>query len=37
MAAEDYEKASSAYNMAYQYYVKAATAGLNAKTMLESR
>jgi hypothetical protein len=37
MAAEDYEEASSTYNMAYQYYVKAATAGLNAKTMLESR
>jgi hypothetical protein len=37
MAAEDYEKASSTYNMAWQYYVKAATAGLAAKTMLESR
>lgn len=37
MAAENYEKASSTYNMAWQYYVKAATAGLTAKTMLESR
>jgi len=37
MAAEDYAGASSTYNMAWQYYVKAATAGLAAKTMLESR
>jgi hypothetical protein len=34
MAAEDFESASSTYNMAWQYYVKAATAGLAAKTML---
>ncbi|GBD39840.1 hypothetical protein HRbin37_02126 [bacterium HR37] len=31
---EDYEKASYDYNMAWQYYVKAATAGLNAKRVL---
>ena len=37
MEAEDFPKASSTYNMAWQYYVKAATAGLAAKTMLESR
>jgi len=37
MEAEDFTKASTTYNMAWQYYVKAATAGLNAKTMLESR
>lgn len=37
MAAEDWSSASSTYNMAWQYYVKAATAGLAAKTMLESR
>jgi hypothetical protein len=34
MAAEDFAGASSTYNMAWQYYVKAATAGLAAKTML---
>jgi hypothetical protein len=37
MAEENYEDASTTYNMAWQYYVKAATAGLAAKTMLESR
>lgn len=31
---ESYEKASFNYNMAWQYYVKAATAGLNAKRIL---
>lgn len=31
---EEYEKASYDYNMAWQYYVKAATAGLNAKRIL---
>ena len=34
MKAGDYEKAAAAYNMAWQYYVKAATAGLNAKRVL---
>jgi predicted ATPase len=34
MTKEDYEKASNEYNMAWQYYVKAATAGLNAKSIL---
>ena len=34
MTKEDYEKASNNYNMAWQYYVKAATAGLNAKSIL---
>jgi hypothetical protein len=37
MAAEDFAGASSTYNMAWQYYVKAATAGLAAKTMLGGR
>ena len=37
MTAEDWKSASSGYNMAWQYYAKAATAGLAAKTMLESR
>jgi hypothetical protein len=31
---EQFEKASYDYNMAWQYYVKAATAGLNAKRIL---
>ncbi len=31
---EEYQKASYNYNMAWQYYVKAATAGLNAKRIL---
>lgn len=34
MAEADFATASSTYNMAWQYYVKAATAGLAAKTML---
>ncbi|MEW6143958.1 MAG: hypothetical protein AB1598_02960 [Thermodesulfobacteriota bacterium] len=34
MTKEEYEKASNEYNMAWQYYVKAATAGLNAKSIL---
>ncbi len=34
MAAEEWEKANFGYNMAWQYYVKAATAGLNAKSIL---
>ncbi len=34
MTKEDYEKASNDYNMSWQYYVKAATAGLNAKSIL---
>jgi len=34
MAAKDWEKANFGYNMAWQYYVKAATAGLNAKSIL---
>jgi hypothetical protein len=37
MASEDYESASKTYNMAWQYYVKAATAGLAAQTMLAGR
>ena len=34
MAAQEWEKANFGYNMAWQYYVKAATAGLNAKSIL---
>lgn len=34
MTKEDYQKATNEYNMAWQYYVKAATAGLNAKSIL---
>lgn len=34
MAKEEWEKANTGYNMAWQYYVKAATAGLNAKSIL---
>ncbi len=34
MENKDFEKASFSYNMAWQYYVKAATAGLNAKRIL---
>ena len=37
MASEDFASASTTYNMAWQYYVKAATAGLAAKTMLGGR
>lgn len=34
MGNEEWEKANYGYNMAWQYYVKAATAGLNAKRIL---
>lgn len=34
MAKGEWEKANYGYNMAWQYYVKAATAGLNAKRIL---
>lgn len=34
MEKKEWEKANFAYNMAWQYYVKAATAGLNAKRIL---
>jgi len=34
MSKEEWEKANYGYNMAWQYYVKAATAGLNAKRIL---
>ena len=34
MEAKEWEKANYGYNMAWQYYVKAATAGLNAKSIL---
>jgi hypothetical protein len=34
MKEEKWEDASYGYNMAWQYYVKAATAGLNAKRIL---
>lgn len=34
LSANKYEDASYKYNMAWQYYVKAATAGLNAKRIL---
>ena len=34
---ENYEKSSYSYNMAWQYYVKAATAGLNAKRILTGK
>ncbi|MDE0290992.1 MAG: hypothetical protein OXK19_00560 [Candidatus Dadabacteria bacterium] len=37
MEKEDFEKASFNYNMAWQYYVKAATAGLNARRMLTGK
>ena len=37
MGKEDFEKASFNYNMAWQYYVKAATAGLNAKRILTGK
>jgi len=37
METQDYEKASFSYNMAWQYYVKAATAGLNAKRILTGK
>lgn len=34
MEKQEWEKANVGYNMAWQYYVKAATAGLNAKRIL---
>lgn len=34
LANSEFEKASYDYNMAWQYYVKAATAGLNARRIL---
>lgn len=34
---EEYDKASNSYNMAWQLYVKAATAGLNAKRILTGK
>lgn len=37
MEAQEWEKANFGYNMAWQYYVKAATAGLNAKSILASQ
>ena len=37
MEKQDYEKASFSYNMAWQYYVKAATAGLNARRILTGK
>ncbi len=37
LAKSEFEKASYDYNMAWQYYVKAATAGLNAKRILTGK
>ena len=37
LEAEDFQAASYDYNMAWQYYVKAATAGLNAQRILTGR
>lgn len=37
MEAEEWEDANFGYNMAWQYYVKAATAGLNAKSVLSGQ
>jgi len=37
MAQQEWEKANYGYNMAWQYYVKAATAGLNAKSILSGQ
>lgn len=37
MDAKDWEKANFGYNMAWQYYVKAATAGLNARRVLTGK
>ena len=37
MEKQEFEKASFNYNMAWQYYVKAATAGLNAKRILTGK
>ena len=37
MEGQEWEKANYGYNMAWQYYVKAATAGLNAKSILSGQ
>lgn len=37
MENQDFENASFNYNMAWQYYVKAATAGLNARRILTGK
>ena len=37
MEKQEFEKASYSYNMAWQYYVKAATAGLNARRILTGK
>ncbi len=37
MKEEQWDKANFGYNMAWQYYVKAATAGLNAKRILTGK
>jgi hypothetical protein len=37
LEAEDFQAASYDYNMAWQYYVKAATAGLNAQRILTGK
>lgn len=37
MKAQEWEKANYGYNMAWQYYVKAATAGLNARRILTGK
>lgn len=37
MEEQDFQKASFSYNMAWQYYVKAATAGLNARRILTGK
>ena len=37
MEKQEFEKASFNYNMAWQYYVKAATAGLNARRILTGK
>ena len=37
MAKSQFKEASSDYNMAWQYYVKAATAGLNAQSILSGQ
>ena len=37
MEAKEWEKANYGYNMAWQYYVKAATAGLNARRILTGK
>jgi len=37
MGKSQFKEASSDYNMAWQYYVKAATAGLNAQSILSGQ